>query len=331
MSTTLILGGGFGGVACARALAARLPESHRIMLFDRSPHFLVGAAKTWVMLGERPVEGATCERRSLLPARVVHVDDEVRGIDSARREVRTSAGALTCDHLVIALGADLDPGAIPGLAEASQSFYTLDGAARLHSALERLQGGKVVLLIPRVPFKCPPAPYEAAMMMHAYFERRGVLSRTRLEIFTVERAPMPTAGLEIGRTLIGELHARGIGYHPLKRTAEVDATRRVVRFEDGTEAPYDLLIAIPPHRAPRVVVEAGLAEPAGWIPVDPVSLEVKRPGVAPHVYAVGDVTSVPLPGRWDPAVPLVLPKAGVFAAAEGEVVAERIAAAVTGG
>jgi len=328
MSTTLILGGGFGGLACARALAAHAPRSHRILLVDRSRDFLVGAAKTWVMLGERRAEEAVCPRSRLLPAGVTLIEDEVRGIDAARREARTSSGTLAADQLVLALGADLELGMVPGLAEAAQTFYTLDGAVRLRAALQRLSGGRIMVLIPRTPFKCPPAPYEAAMLLHAALARRGV--QATIDIWTVEKAPMPTAGPEIGKTIVAELGARGIGFHPGKKAAAVEGARGLVRFEDESEAEYELLIAVPPHRAPRAVVEAGLAEPGGWIPVDPATLAVKKPGIGPGVYAVGDLAGVPLPGRWNPEQPLVLPKAGVFAAAQGEIVGARIAAELCG-
>src|SRR5436190_15146544 len=148
MSTTLILGGGFGGLSCARTLAARAPRSHRILLVDRSRDFLVGAAKTWVMLGERRAEEAVCPRARLLPAGVTLIEDEVRAIDAARREARTTSGTLAADQLVIALGAELDLGAVPGLAEGAQTVYTLG----------RFTGGRIMLVIPRAPFKCPPAP-----------------------------------------------------------------------------------------------------------------------------------------------------------------------------
>ena len=330
MSSTLILGGGFGGLTCARTLAARVPRSHKILLVDHSRNFVVGAAKTWVMLSERRAEGAVVERSRLVPAGVTLIEDEVRGFDAATGEARTTSGSLSAEHVVLALGADLDLGAVPGLAPAAQTFYSLDGAVRLRAALGRFTGGRVVFLIPRVPFKCPPAPYEAAMMLHAELLRRGTARPAAIEIWTVEKAPMPTAGPEMGKRIVGELEARGIGFHPGMKATAVEGARGAVRFENESEVEYDLLIAIPPHRAPRGVVEAGLAEPAGWIAVDPATLEVKKPGVAKNLYAIGDLASVPLPGRWDPNLPLVLPKAGTFAAAQGEAVGARIAAAVNG-
>jgi sulfide:quinone oxidoreductase len=330
VTTTVILGAGFGGLACARTLRARLPASHRVIVVDRSPHFVVGAAKTWVMLGERRVADVRSDRRALLPSGVEWVEAEISALDPATRRVTTTAGSLSADHLVVALGADLDPTLVPGL-DGAHSFYTLEGAERLRPALEGFEGGRLVVLIPRSPFKCPPAPYEAAMLLDARLRARGRRDRTALEVWTVEPAPMPTAGPEMGLAIRGELERRGIAYHPGRKAVAVDPVTRVARFEDGAEVSYDLLVAVPPHRPPGVVVEAGLAAADGWIDVDPASLEVSAPGAAPHVYAIGDVTRVGLPGRFDPAMPLALPKAGVFAAAQGEIVARRIAAAASAG
>jgi sulfide:quinone oxidoreductase len=141
---------------------------------------------------------------------------------------------------------------------------------------------------------------------------------------------MPTAGPEMGQYIRGELEQRGIVYHPQKKTVRVDGAARRVAFEDGSEAPYDLLIAVPPHEAPKIVRDANLTNPSGWIPVDPQTLRVNTASEIGEVYAVGDVTAVPLPGRYKPEVALSLPKAGVFATAQGRVVAHQIAAKVLG-
>jgi sulfide:quinone oxidoreductase len=166
------------------------------------------------------------------------------------------------------------------------------------------------------------------MLLHAAFAARGLAGKARIAIWTVEPAPMPTAGPEMGEYIRGELAQRGIDYRTQQKTVRVDGTARRVVFEDGAEARYDLLIAIPPHEAPRVVRDAQLTGPSGWIPVDPQTLQVKTAGG--EIYAVGDVTAVPLPGRYKPDVALSLPKAGVFAEAQGRVVAHQIAAQLLG-
>ncbi|MEK7348636.1 MAG: FAD/NAD(P)-binding oxidoreductase [Candidatus Eisenbacteria bacterium] len=330
MTTTLILGGGFGGLTCARALRAALPPEHRIVVVDRAPLFFVGATKTWVMIGEKTSEEITRQRATLLPAGVELIQADVVRIDAATREAQTTAGTFRGDHLVIALGSEQEIGAVPGLPEAAHSFYGLLDALQLRTALETFGGGRIVLLIPRVPFPCPPGPYEGMLLIHDLMTRRGLREKCTLDVWTVEKSPMATAGAEMGKAVEVLLGERGIGFHPLKKVALVDPSRKAVRFEDGSEALFDLLIAVPPHRVPRVAVDSWLAPPEGWIQVDPSTLAVKSPSAAPHVYAIGDVTSVPLPGRWAPDVPLALPKAGVMAAAQGEVVAANIAAAVRG-
>ena len=330
VTRTVILGGGFGGTVAANSLRRLLSAEHEIIVVDESPRFLVGAGKTWIMLGERTYDQISRPRETLLAPGVRFVEATVQKIGLSERTVTLGSGSLNWDHLVIALGAEIDRTKVPGLAEAAHTFYTVEGAQRLKVELERFPGGDVAILIPKLPFKCPPAPYEAALLLHHAFARRGLLGRVRLAIHTVEGAPMATAGPEMGQYIKGELALRGIGFHPQKATARVNGPARLVHFEDGSTARYDLLITIPPHEAPKVVHDAQLTNPSGWIPVDPLTLHVKQPPGARDVYAIGDVTSVPLPGRYRPDVGLSLPKAGVFAEAHGRIAAHRIAASVLG-
>jgi sulfide:quinone oxidoreductase len=324
----LILGGGFGGVAAANELRRSLPAEHEIVVIDREPTFHVGAGKTWIMLGERTVQSVSQRRAALLRDGIRLVEASVRAIDVSKRSVEIDGETLEADVLVIALGADVNLGAVPGLKEAAHTFYTVEGAERLKGEIDRFRGGDCVILIPRTPFKCPPAPYEAAMMLHHELDKRAV-EKVRIAIYTVESAPMATAGPDMGDAIRGELESRGIEFHPQKKTQMVDATTRSVVFEDGSQASFTLLIAVPPHEAPKVVRDAGLVNEAGWIPVDPRTLEWTGAGKG-EIYAIGDVTAIPLPGRFKPEVPLFLPKAGVLADAQGRVVARRIAARLTG-
>jgi len=329
-TTTLILGGGFGGIAAANSLRSLLPEEHQIVVVDQSARFHVGAGKTWLMVGERSYEEISRPRVELLAPGVRQVQAQVLGLNLAEHTATLANETLRWDYLVIALGADLTLAGVPGLAEAAHTFYTIEGVERLRAALAEFSGGDIALLIPKLPIKCPPAPYEAAMLLHHTFASRGLAEKVRLAVYTVEGAPMPTAGAEMGQFIQNELAQRGIGFYPQKRTARVNAAERRIFFEDGSEARYDLLIAVPLHEAPKVVREAQLTNQSGWIPVDPQTLQVTTAPDSGEVYAIGDVTTVPLPGRYKPDVALALPKAGVFAEAHGRVVARQIAARILG-
>jgi sulfide:quinone oxidoreductase len=329
-TTTLILGGGFGGIAAARTLRSLLPAEHRIVLVDKAPAFAVGATKTWVMTGDRAVAEVSRPRDILVPAGVEVLETNITAIDPLSGEVGTAEGTLRGHYLVVALGADVSWDPVPGLEEATQTFYTMEGAVRLRDTLQEFTGGEVVFLISRKPFKCPPAPYEAAMLLHEVLEERGLRAGTRLSIHTFEGAPMSTAGPEMGAFIRDELERREIAFHPQHTVSRADAQSHTIFFEEGGHAHYDLLIAVPPHVPPRVVAESRLAGQGGWILVNPRTLEVESGVSGVPVYAVGDVTTVPLPGRYRPEMPLVLPKAGIIAAAQGRVVGTRIAAEILG-
>jgi len=329
-STTLILGGGFGGIAAANSLRQLVPREHEIVVIDKSPSFHVGAGKTWVMLGERTMEQISRPRKNLLDRGIGFLEANILSIDLERKVVATGSETLRWDYLVIALGADLNPASVPGLAEGAQTFYTLEGAQRLQDVLRDFNGGDLAILIPKMPIKCPPAPYEAAMLLRHAFEVRGLADRVRIAIYTVEATPMATAGAEMGQYIRNELARRSIGFHPQKRALRIDSAGRRLSFEDGIEVGYDLLVAVPPHEAPKAVREAQLTNQSGWIPVDPLTLNVTAIRGSSDVYAVGDITSVLLPGRYKPDVALSLPKAGVFAEAHGRVAAHQIAGKILG-
>jgi len=329
-STTLILGGGFGGIAAANSLRQLVPREHEIVVIDKSPSFHVGAGKTWVMLGERTMEQISRPRKNLLDRGIGFLEANILSIDLERKVVATGSETLRWDYLVIALGADLNLASVPGLAEGAQTFYTLEGAQRLQDVLRDFNGGDLAILIPKMPIKCPPAPYEAAMLLRHAFEVRGLADRVRIAIYTVEGTPMATAGAEMGQYISNELARRSIGFHPQKRALRIDSAGRRLSFEDGIEVGYDLLVAVPPHEAPKAVREAQLTNQSGWIPVDPLTLNVTAIRGSSDVYAVGDITSVLLPGRYKPDVALSLPKAGVFAEAHGRVAAHQIAGKILG-
>jgi len=322
---TIVLGGGAGGIAAACLLRARLPKEHEVVLVERRPAFHLGASKIWVMLGLRKREEVEAPLARLTKRGIEIVAADVETIDPARREVTTSKGALAADFLVVALGADHNLAAVPGLDRAAHTFYDMDASIRLGDAIRSFEGGDILILNPRMPIKCPPAPYEVAMHLDDVFVGRKIRDRVRLSLATVEPLPMPTAGPEVGRMVKEEIAKRNIAFHAQKKVRSADADLKVVVFEDG-EMKYDLLIAVPPHEAPKAARDAGLVGEKGWIPVDARTLKTKHD----RVWAIGDVAGVPLPGRYEPDAPLALPKAAVFAEAHARVVVDQIAAAVEG-
>lgn len=320
--TVVVLGGGVGGMVAARELRRRLRNGHRVILVDKSPTHYFAPSYLWVALGWRRPQQISRELRSLLGQGVEYVQGQVEHIDLARGRVKASAREIPYDYLVVALGAELAYDGASGLFPRAYSFYDLEQALKLQEALPAFQGGSVVCVIPSLPYKCPAAPYEGALLLDYYFRRRGIRSKVEMRFFTPEPQPLPSAGPAVGPHAIDLLNQRGIAYHPRHRFKAVDPGKRELSFEEGTTAGYDLLIAIPPHRCPRPVVESGLAGPQGWVPVDKWT---NKTPVAENVYALGDVTVIPL------ASGLPLPKAGVFAHGQAKVVARNIAAEILGG
>jgi sulfide:quinone oxidoreductase len=278
------------------------------------------------MTGDRRPEDIRRPLVKLLHQGVEFLHGDVEGLDLARQQVATAAGNIGYDYLIVALGAELAPEAVPGLKEGAETFYTLEGALRLRDVLARFSGGRIAVVVAAMPYKCPGAPHEGAMLIADYLRKRGLSAKCDLRLFTPEPQPMPVAGPQLGNAVKQMLQSNGVGFHPLHALAAVDIQARTLHFQQGEAFAYDLLVAIPPHRPPAVLRDAGIANPAGWVPVNAHTLATQSEGV----YAIGDATAVPIPGRWKPGVPMLLPKAGVFAHAQAEVVATRIAAEISG-
>ncbi len=324
--TVVILGGGVGGMIAANQLRRCLTPDHRVVLVERNREHAFAPSFLWLMTGDRKPDQVCRPLATLLRRGVECVHAKAEALDLPRRRVITSAGEFDFDYLIVAVGAGLAPEAVPGLAEASRTFYTFLGATGLSSALADFTGGRIAVVVAAMPYKCPGAPHEGAMLIADYFRRTGRRKGVEIHLFTPEPQPMPVAGPELGAAVAQMLEAKEIRFHPLHALASVDPAARTMRFQQGQIERYDLLVAVPPHRAPRVVREAGLTNPAGWVPVNPQTLETQHD----RVFAIGDVTAIPIPGRWKPDVPLMLPKAGVFAHVQAEVVAARIAAEIEG-
>ena len=319
-STVVVLGGGIGGLVAARRLRRHLDRSDRVVLVERDPTFRFAASFLWIMTGARRLDDVTADLRRLRQRGIELVEAQVEGIDVANRSVATLAGPVAYDRLVVALGAELAPEALPGFPEAARSVYTPEGAAEAGRALREHQGGRVVVLVSRLPYKCPAAPYETAFLTEALLRERGVRARSSVDVYTPEPLPMPTAGPAMGEALRGMLERRGIGFHPQRTAEQIDPQARELLLADGDRVPYDLLLGVPPHRPPAAVRESGLTGESGFVPVDASTLATSADGV----FAIGDVTAIPIAGG------KFLPKAGVFAHAEAEVVARRIADELAG-
>jgi sulfide:quinone oxidoreductase len=313
--TVLVLGGGVGGLIAAHRLRRRLPKTDKVILVDRDTEYWYAPSYLWVLDGSR-APGKLARPLARLRRHGIDVHcGEVTGIDADKRQVDTTAGVLGYDRLVIALGAELAPDAVPGFADAAHNFYRHDGATTARDALRRLTSGRVAVVVARPPYKCPAAPWEAALLTEAMLRRRGIRDRCTIDVYTPEPLPMPTAGTQIGQAVADLLAQRGIGFHPGHHVDHIDADPQRLVFADGSHAGVDLLLGVPAHQAPTVIRDGALAGPTGYIPVDPATLATTADGV----YAIGDVTAIPI------AAGKFLPKAGVFAHAHADIVARRIA------
>jgi sulfide:quinone oxidoreductase len=319
--TVLILGAGIGGSVAAKRLRHLLPREHRIVLVERESRHVFAPSFLWLMVGARSARQISRPMTALAKRGIKLVQGAIEHIDPANRMIRVGGKDFAGDFVVIALGADLAPEAIPGLAQAGHNFYSMSGAETLREARLEMRAGRIVVLVSSMPFKCPGAPNEAAMLLEHDCRKRGVREQTQLDLYTAEPGPMPVAGPSVSSALRQMIEAKGIGYHPNHAVTSVDPGQRRISFANGAAADFDLLAYVPPHRAPQVVREAGMCDESGWVPVDRGTMETKFPGV----YAIGDVTVIMLTSIGKP-----LPKAGVFAHKQAEVVAYSIVRAITG-
>ena len=306
------MGGGIGGLVAANMLATRLNGSHRVILVDKQREFVFAPSFLWMIVGQRTPRDIQRPLEALLRKGVELVKAETLRIDPAKKVVETSAGPMNFDYLIISLGADLAPEKVPGFQEAALNLYTLEGSSRIQKSLEDFSGRKVVILIASSPFKCPAAPYEAAFLIRDFLSRRG--KPAEVSVFTPEPFPMPTAGQKVGEALKAMLESKGIRFHPNHKVTRIEPDGNKLVFENGKSETFDLLIGVPSHQAPKAVRDSGLTNEAGWIPADRANLATKHDGI----YAIGDVATIPIAGG------KALPKAGIFAHSQAEVVAANI-------
>jgi sulfide:quinone oxidoreductase len=319
-ATIVVLGGGVGGLVAANKLRRRLPKKHRIVVIDRSPNHLFSSSLLWVMVGDRREDQIRRPLGSLARRGIEFHHAEIEEIDLGRRQIRAGSERFDYDYLIIALGAQLAPETVPGFEQMALNLYDPSGCGQAYQALEAFAGGTVGVFIPSMPFKCPAAPYEAAMLVDASVRKKGLRKRTEIHLYTPEHQPMPMAGAGMGDALAEMLRVRGIHLHLLYTFEQLRPDTREIVPSDGRAERVDLLLGVPPHQAPEVVRSSGLLGVSGWIHVDPKTLRAEHD----RVWAIGDITSIRLPNG------KMLPKAGVFAHYEANVVAEQIVSEIHG-
>jgi len=316
MKRVLILGGGFGGIATARRLKQKLVDEVEVILVDKRDHFMVGFRKSWALVGESTLEEGQRPLDSLTSFGVRVMRDPVTRIDPKARAATMGDQRIDADALVVALGAELIPNAVPGFQEHALNVYDPLGIPRAAQALNEFQGGKLLIGIFGAPYKCPPAPFEMALLINDKLKAKGV--KANIDVFSPQPMSLPILG-QVGCDLIeGRLADHGITFHPNHKATGIEAGEVVFA---NKRMPYDLLLGVPPHKPPAVVRESELVGQSGWVDVNARTLETSFDGV----YAIGDVVQIML------ANGKPLPKAGLFAEQMGETVADRIASAFAGG
>jgi sulfide:quinone oxidoreductase len=313
MQRVVVLGAGFGGLELATTLSETVGGDIAVTLIDKNDAFVFGYAKLDVMFGRTPPDAVRLPYRDIAKPGVRFLQETITAIDPEARRVTTDAGVHEADILVVALGADYDLDATPGLAEAGNEFYSVAGAERLAGVLPTFSRGRAIVGVCGAPFKCPPAPSEAALLLHDYLSVRGVRDACEISIVIPFGTPVPPSP-DTSEALVAAFAERGIEFVPGRRVASLDAGRSVAVLDDGSEMPFDLFLGVPRHRAPDVVIASGMTED-GYVPVSSQTLETRFPGV----YAVGDVAQIGVP------------KAGVFAEGAARVVAASLVATLRGG
>jgi len=305
----VVLGAGFGGLELTTILSDKLGDRLDLTLIDKNESFYFGFSKFDVMFGHKSYDAVKHYYSDIVKPGVSFRRETITGIDPVARVVTTNNGNYAADVLVVSLGADYDINATPGLAEGGNEFYSMEGAEQLRDILPRFSKGRVIVGVCSAPFKCPPAPSEAALLMHDYLVKRGIRSECEISIVMPFGLPIPPSP-DTSKALLAAFAERNITFIPKHNIKAIDASRNIAILDDGTEMTFDLFLGIPKHRVPDVVAKSGMTAGGGWIPVDKTNLKTQYPGV----YAIGDVNGVGTP------------KAGVFAEGAAKIAAATIIA-----
>jgi sulfide:quinone oxidoreductase len=308
----VVLGAGFGGLELSAMLSESIGNDLDLILIDQNDSFYFGFSKLEVMFGRKSPDSVKIAYSSMVKQGVQFRNETITSIDPVRRKVTTQKGVYEADVLVVALGANYDIDATPGLASCGNEYYSFRGAEKLRDVISGFKRGHAIIGVCGAPFKCPPAPSEAALLLHDYLSNSGVRDACSISLVIPFGTPIPPSP-DSSKALIEAFEERNIQFIPHRKVVSLNESRKLAILDDGTELPFDLFMGIPKHVAPDVVLQSGMTE-NGWIPVDRTNLLTKFP----HVYAIGDVTSVGTP------------KAGVFAEGAAKVAAASIIAALQG-
>jgi len=315
----LILGAGFGGLTAANILRKNLSNVHKITVIDKNKSFMMGLVNLWILYGTRKLQDSFIPLANLLNKDIEFINDEIVGINFTQSSISTKfSGKFDYDYLIIALGSDLAPEKIDGFIEhGGFNLYDAQQIPELRQKILSLNKGKIAICIADIPYKCPPAPYEASMLINDLLVKNGTRDQIDIDFYAPSVLTLPVAGPDVSQRLVMLLNMNNINFHPLHKVKKV--SNDMIKFENGNNEKFDLLIVTPPHKVPTVIRKCEITKDWDWIRVDKFTLKT----MYDNVFAIGDVTEIVLGGM------VTIPKAGIFAEAQAKVVAQEIIDQIT--
>jgi sulfide:quinone oxidoreductase len=315
----LILGAGFGGLTAANILRKNLSNVHKITVIDKNKSFMMGLVNLWILYGTRKLQDSFIPLANLLNKDIEFINDEIVGINFTQSSISTKfSGKFDYDYLIISLGSDLAPEKIDGFIEhGGFNLYDARQIPELRQKILSLNKGKIAICIADIPYKCPPAPYEASMLINDLLVKNGTRDQIDIDFYAPSVLTLPVAGPDVSQRLVRLLNVNNINFHPLHKVKKV--SNDMIKFENGNNEKFDLLIVTPPHKVPKVIRKCEITKDWDWIRVDEFTLK----SMYDNVFAIGDVTEIVVGGM------VTIPKAGIFAEAQAKVVAQEIIDQIT--
>ncbi len=309
------MGGGFGGLAAANELRANLPTDVKITIIDKKDYFMMDLVKLWIIKGTRQFETSKRPLELVTKKGIEFVNEQVTTINTQQKTVKTTTREFSYDYLIVALGVELAPEKIPGLKTNAMILYDIEDVPKIRQKILQMKQGRLAFVITGMPYKCPPAPFEASLITNSMLKEIGVRNSISIDFYSLAPITLPAAGPEVSKQLLDILESEKINFHGNRKTVSVEPN--LIKFEDGSAEKFDLLIAVPPHKSPKIIYDAGLAPQDQFI-------SIKRDCKTSFdgVYAIGDVTNMAVTDK------IAVPKAGIFAEGEGIAVAHDIIAQI---